>query len=177
VSLAALSLWVAAAAAAPTSPGTNISNITRVEFTAGGVSPTERSNRKTFLSAPVPHHGARRDAEAVAHPLLPRPLGTYASRPCDAETGVRVGFPRNVVAGTQTRLKHDIANPLHERALTNSWDALLSLLFRRASAPRVATMSANNPNVGVTRHALFCCRARGARCSRWRPAGRPRRDS
>ena len=48
VVLAALSFW-APASAAPTAPGTNVSNIARVEFTAGGVSLTEWSNEENFL--------------------------------------------------------------------------------------------------------------------------------
>lgn len=51
VLLAALSLWAAAAAAAPTAPGTNISNIARVEFTSGGQSFTGWSNEENFLVA------------------------------------------------------------------------------------------------------------------------------
>jgi hypothetical protein len=51
VLLAALSLWAAVAAAAPTAPGTNISNIAVVEFTHGGVSLTEWSNEENFLVA------------------------------------------------------------------------------------------------------------------------------
>lgn len=51
VLLAALSFWAAAAAAAPTAPGTNISNIAQVEFTSGGVSLTGWSNEENFLVA------------------------------------------------------------------------------------------------------------------------------
>ena len=49
VLLAALLAWAAGAAAAPTAPGTNISNIALVEFTSGGLSFTEWSNEENFL--------------------------------------------------------------------------------------------------------------------------------